>query len=96
MNMSKIIITIIITVILIGGSFLLFKNGFGKKEVLSTPDTLVDKMEVSVQDPTPTPIPIPVSTKLDYKIDLNKELENVNPEVLDSDFSELQSLISSF
>lgn len=98
MNMSKIIIITIITVILIGGSLLLFKNGFGSKEVSSTPDTQVKSMveEIQSQIPTPTPNPTPVPTKLDIKVDLNKELEIVNPEVLDSDFSELQSLISFF
>lgn len=101
--MSKIIIIVII-VILGGGLFLLFKNVFGKKELKSTPDTLVSSV-MKVQSPSSIPIPtsnptsipvIPVPTKFEYTLDLNKELESVNPDVSDSDFDVLNTLLNTF
>lgn len=86
---NKIIFITVIIIILSGGSFFLFKSGFGKKEALSTPTPQVESMVKAVISPTPIP------TKLDYKVDLKKELESVNPQVLDSDFEDLNSLLKS-
>lgn len=38
--------------------------------------------------PTSTPSPTPKTFQYDSSTDLNKELDNVNPQVLDSDFNE--------
>lgn len=37
---------------------------------------------------SPTPSPTPKTFQFDSSTDLNKELDNVNPQVLDSDFNE--------
>lgn len=92
--MNKIIFITIIIIILTGGAFFLFKSGFGKREALSNPTPQVESVVKVGISPTPTLTPIPA--KLDYKMDLKKELESVNPQVLDSDFENLNNLISLF
>lgn len=93
--MSKIVLIAIIVFVLGWGSILFVTHIFGKKDMKSVSKT-VDKNVAEVQNASPTPIPTPVPTKLDYRINLNEELDNVNPEVLDSDFEGIDSLIKSF
>ncbi|OGE44356.1 hypothetical protein A3B45_03700 [Candidatus Daviesbacteria bacterium RIFCSPLOWO2_01_FULL_39_12] len=89
--MGKIIFIIIITIILSAGLFLLFKGKFISQK--SSPTSKVYSEDLVEVTPTPTPIPTPY--KIDYKMNLNGELESVNPQVLDEDFSDLESLVKS-
>lgn len=46
--------------------------------------------------PSATPTPTPISYNFNKSTDLKKELESVNPQMLDIDFSSLQPIISQF
>lgn len=45
---------------------------------------------------TPTPSPLPKSTPYEAEVDLNKELEGIDPQVKESDFNNLNQLITEF
>lgn len=57
----------------VNGSNLML-NPLGKQSVLSS------------ASPTPSPAPTPKTFKFDKSTDLKKELETINPQVLESDF----------
>ncbi len=75
MSKSKIITIALILFALITFWFI-FKNSISKTSLVVQP----------IPSNTPTPAPTPKTFKFDKSTDLKKELEGVNPQVLDSDF----------
>ncbi len=96
--MKNKLITIILLLILIGifvilGNFILNKTN---SQELISPDgkNLLQQITRQVISPTPTPTPTPIEFHFDKSTNLQKELDTINPEVLDSDFDSL-NIISS-
>lgn len=81
--MNKKIILAIILIILFTIGYLLINNNDKKNDRLLNPN--YKKVESSVL-PTIIPSPTPKTFKFYRNTDLKKELESINPEVLDSDF----------
>lgn len=86
--MNKIIVITVIIIILSAGLFLLFNGKIQSSK--TSPVAKVASKNVVRATPTPTPF------KIDYKMNLGEELENVEPQVLDEDFSDLESQIKTF
>lgn len=88
-------LTIFLVLILIGIFIFLGNIFFGK-----TSDNLTSPVEnnllqkAGLQKITPTPTPTPIQYNFDKSTDLQKELDTINPEVLDSDFDNLKTITS--
>lgn len=89
--MSKnIILTAVLILILVGISLTIFNkltnNNSNGNSLLITP--VLQKLTGQKASPTETPsnIVAPKTFKYDSSTDLKKELESINPKVLDSDF----------
>lgn len=90
--MTKTAILIIIFLVLGSASFLFTKSIVNIDKVIVKPEA-----ENSVlQKPTPLPSPNSTPFKIDPGINLSEELETVDPGILETDFSELESLINKF
>lgn len=88
MNKNKIVtavlILLLIVVVLLTIKFVF--HGNGNNSSLLSP--LVKKVTQPAFSPKPTPTPnVPQTINFDSSTDLKKELDNVNPQVLDSDFN---------
>lgn len=76
---------LIILILVLAGGYLIYKV-VGSDKKLVTPDiTSVKIVNPSPEPETPSYNP-PPEIKFDSSTDLKKELENINPQVLDSDF----------
>lgn len=87
--MKNSLLTIILIIILLGIFILAGIFIFSDK----TSDKLISSVASSVtQQPTPTPTPTPIIYNFNESTDLKKELETINPQVLDSDFDSLKNI----
>jgi len=77
MNKKTLISIIIITVIII--ITIIFSRQEKAEKNLVNP-------QVQTIEPTPAPSPSPKTFQFDASTDLEKELDSINPQVLDSDF----------
>lgn len=75
---------IILLIMIILGIFLL---GNLSSQKVTAPQTF------SVS-PTTTPIPTPIQYRFDSSTDLKKELDSVDPIILDNDFDNLKNIVS--
>lgn len=66
---------------------------FNKNKVTETAKKITVSPNVTNQT-TPTPTPTPIDYHFNKSTDLKSELDSINPEVLDSDFSNLKSTIN--
>ncbi len=81
---NKILIATIIIVIV--GVFLIVLKGTVSNKMVSPSLNLIPKQLASPL-PSPTPVShIPAQYNFDASTDLKKELESINPQILDSDF----------
>lgn len=62
------------------------------KELITPTKTNSISLKVT---PTPTPAPTPVVFQFNNSTDLNKELNTVNPQVLNSDFEKIDKILPS-
>jgi len=91
-------ITFSLILLLIGILLFLGNLIFNKQsnQTLINPDgkTLLQQITKQTVSPTPTPSPTPIEYNFDKTTDLKKEIETINPEVLDSDFDNLKATVS--
>ena len=88
MNKKYILITIVIVLLLGIVFWLISKNINSKNSLLTSPG--LGKVSGEQISPTPTQSPTPPKTySFDSATDLKSELENINPQVLESDFQGL-------
>lgn len=94
MSKSKIAILSLIVIILVAVFFLVTNNG-GKAKVTNLVKSNFQQIVKQKPIPTPSSIPQtvsnnpPKSMQFDQGTDLQKELDSINPEVLNSDFQGL-------
>lgn len=96
--MKNRLLTIVLLLILIGffvflGN-LIFRGLNSQK--LTSPDGKTTVQNITSQIITPSPTITPIEYHFDKSTDLKKELDTINPEVLDIDFNPLKNLISQF
>ncbi|MBI4038083.1 hypothetical protein HY387_00310 [Candidatus Daviesbacteria bacterium] len=84
--MNKKILTFIIIITFIIFITIIFRNQQRVEKNLISPG-------VSTSKPTSTPSPSPQTFKFDSTTDLQKELDSVDPQVLDSDFEVLDKVL---
>ena len=84
MSKSK-IRTIVIILFALTAFWMIIKNAVTGKSLMINP--MAKEVIQAIPSNTPTPVPsTPKTFKFDSKTDLKEQLEQVNPQVLDSDF----------
>ncbi len=84
-NLLTIVLIIALAGIFILAGFFIFGDNKSDKLVSSVTNSIT-----KTPTPTPTPTPPPIIYNFDESTDLKKELETINPKVLDSDFDSLK------
>ncbi len=96
--MKNELITIILVLILIGiFVFLgnLFLNNIRPQELISpNGKNILQQITRQTITPSPTPSPTPIEYHFDKSTNLQKELDTINPKILDSDFDSLKTITS--
>lgn len=96
---NKIITTILLFILIF--IFIFVGNVIFSKtspQTLINPDgkNIFQQITQQTDTPTPTPSPTPIEYRFDKTTDLKQELETINPEVLNSDFDNLNKITNQF
>lgn len=94
MKMKKTIWLLVILAVLIGLGYWFIKKD--KTEMVSSQSNQKVASEKKEDEGPQAGQKVPKEFKYDQLSDLNAELENVNSQVLDSDFTDLKAVISQF
>jgi hypothetical protein len=91
---SKVLILIIITLCSATALWFIFKFVLPpQKWSAGLVSPVVDKFSESKKTPAPTPKPTPKAFEFNESINLEDELETINPGIKESDFAQLQSVV---
>lgn len=88
--MKSKLLTVILLLMLIGIFVILSNFIFSKTNT----QTLISSDGQKIT-PSPTPTPTPIEYHFDKSTNLKKELDSINPQVLDSDFDNLKQITIS-
>lgn len=87
------LLILIVIFVFLGNLFL--NNTRSQKLISSDGKNILQKVTGQKIAPTPTPTPTPIEFHFDKSTNLQKELDTINPDVLNSDFDLLKQITTS-